>query len=182
MSPSSSTLMRGGSSAGEPAGQRMRTSSWTPSNRRSMTEGRPAAAASFIIATAAPNHERAAAAQSRRSCSQRALVPMARTVGWRVCSERVLARPACTKAVGTTTEVPADGRSPGARSDRPSPPVDFQDDANMPLSHRRQLSTVPRSRSSRVARKLRLLGSGACCGCRGRARAGEALQLSGDCR
>ena len=33
----------------------MRTSSWTPSNRRSMTEGRPAAAASFIIATAAPN-------------------------------------------------------------------------------------------------------------------------------
>ena len=50
MSPSSSTLMRGGSSAGEPAGQRMQTSSWTPSNRRSMTEGRPAAAASFIIA------------------------------------------------------------------------------------------------------------------------------------
>ena len=33
----------------------MRTSSWTPSNRRSMTEGRPAAAASFIIAIAAPN-------------------------------------------------------------------------------------------------------------------------------
>ena len=33
----------------------MRTSSWTPSNRRFMTEGRPAAAASFIIAIAAPN-------------------------------------------------------------------------------------------------------------------------------
>lgn len=35
-------------SAGEPAGQRTPTSSWTPSNRRSMTEGLPAAAALFI--------------------------------------------------------------------------------------------------------------------------------------
>ena len=52
---SSSTLMRGGSSAGEPAGRRMLTSSCTPSNRRSMTEGRPAAAASSIIAIATPN-------------------------------------------------------------------------------------------------------------------------------
>ena len=55
MSPSSSTLTRGESSVGGPAGRRMRTSSWTPSNRRSMTEGLPAAAASSIIAIAAPN-------------------------------------------------------------------------------------------------------------------------------
>ena len=55
MSPSSSTPMRGGSSAGELAGRRMRTSSWTPSNRRFMTEGLPAAAASSITAIAASN-------------------------------------------------------------------------------------------------------------------------------
>ena len=55
MSPSSSTHTPGGSSVGGPAGQRMRTLSWTPSNRRFMTEGLLAAAASSIIAIAAPN-------------------------------------------------------------------------------------------------------------------------------
>src|SRR5271156_468239 len=54
MSPSSSTPMRAGSSAGDPAEQRTQTSSWTPSNRRSTTEGLPAEAASFITAIAAP--------------------------------------------------------------------------------------------------------------------------------
>ena len=50
MSPSSSMPMRGGSSAGEPAGRRTPTSSWTPWSRRCMIEGPPAAPASFTIA------------------------------------------------------------------------------------------------------------------------------------
>ena len=55
MSPLSSTPTPGGSSAGGPAGRRTPTRSWTPSNRRSMTEGLPApAASSIIVITQAP--------------------------------------------------------------------------------------------------------------------------------
>jgi HTH-like domain len=49
------------------AGRRTPTSSWTPSNRRSMTEGLPAPAASSIIVIAAPNMSRSNTRASRRS-------------------------------------------------------------------------------------------------------------------
>ena len=66
MSLSSSTLTPGGSSAGEPVGQRTPISCSTPWSKRSMTEGLPGAAASFITPTGQPRRIQAVVATPER--------------------------------------------------------------------------------------------------------------------